>query len=326
MEVKKVQEVKGSYYVYLPKSWCKKYIIGNSSKEVQLKCNEDDSLLIFPQFRQISAILQLTLELVKTADEESCLNSLLAAYIVGVDRVELITKDKFSLEFRDKVAQLLNHLIGFEITNETENTILVQEVSITLELDGMLRRILSKVGLILNDVADILNSLNMKDAKLIVSQDDDVDKFRYSIERQVHQILRQPHLARKLKINPIECLHLSQCTKFLERIADHCVTIALLIIEGKKPSPTLLEIYKMIRELYIKMQTNFFPDDVDANYEILSQTHHIIKNLDQLGFETSEDKLFALNLRRISSYCSDIAEVRINSFIYKESLTNVLES
>lgn len=323
MEVKKVQEVKGSYYVYLPKPWCIKYIEGPETRKVRLKLNEDDSLLILPMARQISEDLELSLEINESINEDSCLNSLLAAYIVGVKCIELKTNDKFSLEFRDRISQLLKPLIGFEITEETQDRIVIHEVSTTLKLEEMMRRILSKVGLILKDLADILKNLNKKGAEVLINQDDEVDKFRYSIERQVHQILRQPVLIRELKITPIECLHLSQCTKYLERIADHCVGIATFIIEGKKPSPNLLQIYEEVRKLYMQMQNNFYSIDVEANYQIISQHHQIIASLDEIELEKNNDKLFAIPLKRICSYCSDIAEVRINSFVYKLSLGKV---
>ncbi len=326
MEIKKVQEVKGSFYIYLPKPWCQKYILGTesdirskNSKEVQLKLNDDDSILILPRSRQTSDMLMLSLQLDNLSNEESCLNSLLAGYIAGVDRIQLETKTKLSLEFRDKISQLLKQLIGFEITEETGNRIIIQEVSTTLELDGMMRQLLSKVGLILNYITDILRTLETKDAKLVISQDDETDKFRYSIERQVHQILRQPHLARELKIIPIDCLHFSQCTKFIERIADHCVGIANLIVEQKKPSNNLLKIYEQVRELYTQMKENFYPEDVEANYNIITRHLKIIEELEQIELENSEDQPFSIHLKRICSYCSDIAEVRINSFVYKEA-------
>ncbi|MFX1295716.1 MAG: PhoU domain-containing protein, partial [Promethearchaeota archaeon] len=310
MEVKKVQEVKGSYYVYLPKSWCKKYIfnVGDKNKnkiksenlrEVQLKVNADDSISILPRAHQFSDKLRLYLKINESINEESCLNSLLAAYIVGVDWIELESNYKFSLTFRDKIAQLLKSLIGFEITEETGTKIIIKEVSTTLELDGMMGQLLAKVGLLLTYVADIMHNLNKKDAKIVISQDDEIDKFRYSIERQVHQILRQPYLAQKLKITSIECLHFSQCTKYLERIADHCVGIANFIVEGKSPSPSLLKNYEEVRDLYRQLHKNFNPVDVDANYNIISQHLQIIKNLEKIELEESKNKLFALPLKRI---------------------------
>ncbi len=319
MEVKKVQEVKGSYYIYLPKSWCKKYIIKPSLKEVQLKVNDDDSILVLPRTRQISENLEISIQINRDTNEDSCLNSLLAAYIVGVDYIILETSDKMSLNLRSRVAKLLKPLLGFETIEESSTRIVIQEVSTTLKLDGMMRQLLAKVEVHLNDINDLMESLNITDAKIVRDKDDEIDKFRYSIERQVHQILRQPHLAREMKITPIECLHFSQCTKYLERIADHGVGIANLIIDEQKPSADLLKIYKQVSDLYNQVKSNFYPEDVEANYDIIGAHYEIINKLDEIELKSKEDQPFAIHLKRICSYCSDIAEVRINSFVFKDA-------
>jgi len=325
MEIKKVQEVKGSYYIYLPKAWCKKYIIlpdGSEPKElreVQLKQNEDDSILILPRTRHLSERLDLSIQINKDTNEESCLNSLLAAYIVGVDYIVLDSADKMSLDLRARIAQLLKPLLGFEIIEESSTKIVIQEVSTTIKLDDMIRQLLAKVEVHLNDINDLMENLNIHDAKIVRDKDDEIDKFRYSIERQIHQILRQPHLAREMKITQIEGLHISQCTKYLERIADHGVGIANLIIDARNPSSDLLKIYKQVSDLYNQVKSNFYPEDVEANYDIIGAHYEIINKLDELELKNKGDQPFAIHLKRICSYCSDIAEVRINSFVYKDA-------
>ena len=326
MEIKKVQEVKGSYYIYLPKSWCKKYLPNENSqdksknpREVQLKRNPDDSILILPRDRPVADTLSLSLELDASVNEDTYLNSVLAGYIVGIDRIELETKTKFSLEFRAKISQLLNQLIGFETTQESQNKVIMQEVSTTLKLGDMMRRMLSKVGLILNDLHEVMKTMDSRKAKVLIETDSEIDKFRYSIERQVHHILLRPHLARDLKISPIECHHFSQCTKYIERIADHCIDIASNILENKNPSPKLLEIYQEVRELYMQMQHNFYSDDIAANYNIISQHYQVTNKISEIELQNKDDQAFTMHLNRICSYCSDIAEVSINSFVYKKS-------
>jgi phosphate uptake regulator len=321
MEVKKVQEVKGSFYVYLPKVWCRKYISeeDKSVREVQLKINDDDSIIILPRDRPYSELLKIKLNLDAFLNEDNCLNSVLASYIAGIDQITLESETEFTLEFRNKISQLLNQLIGFEITQEMSDRIVIQEVSTTLKLDDMVRQLLNKVGLVLNYLADILETSNKEDAELVISQDDEIDKFRYSIERQVHQILRQPHLARELKITPLECLHLSQCTKALERIADHCTDISSAIKDGKKAPPALVELYPEVQELYMQMKKKFYPVEVTDNYEIITQSKVIHQQLELIEQKNPQNQPFVLHLQRICDYCSDIAEVRINSHVHKIS-------
>jgi len=327
IEVKKVQETRGSFYVYLPKVWCRKYISegDKSVREVQMQIKDDDSIIILPRDRPHSELLEIKLNLDVFLGEGNCLNSVLASYITGIDQITLESEKAFTLEFRDKISKLLNQLIGFEITQEMSDTMVIQEVSTTLKLDDMIRQLLTKVGLLLNYLADILKSLNKDDAKLIISQDDEIDKFRYSIERQVHQILRQPHLARELKISPLECLHFSQCTKALERIADHCTNIATIIKNGRKPTPELVEFYPEIQTLYMEIKKKFFPQDVTDNYEIITQSKEINQKLEMIEQNNSDNQAFTLHLKRICDYCSDIAEVRINSHVYRIAMKNMFK-
>src|SRR4030042_3589715 len=116
IENKKVQCVKGSYYVYLPKKWCDLHI-GYDVKEVAIKRMEDDTLLILPHDHKIDASKQLEIIINEKHSIEYILNTILTAYIIGVTKiiVEMQQKERIPLEFQSHISIFTKGLLGVSV-------------------------------------------------------------------------------------------------------------------------------------------------------------------------------------------------------------------
>jgi len=138
-EQKKVQEVKGSYYIYLPKSWCVKYGVADD-KRVFLKQLADDSLLIRSDSKALemetsySIDLDIPLEsdlpndVPKEEYTDYLFNLYLTSYIIGYHTIILKKRTKIPLKIKNRIHKMTRKLYGMVVISESENQIVVRRV------------------------------------------------------------------------------------------------------------------------------------------------------------------------------------------------------
>lgn len=315
MESRKIQEVKGSFYVYLPKDWCLKAKIKGGS-QVNVQELKDGSLIIFSgkeaYKRKLSGVLNI-----ENCDPHTAQVMLVAGYIVGLDQMNLISTRDISLEFREHIENIVRTMIGIEVVDETDKSILIKDVSEGSSIRPIIQRLLNTTGYILSSVARILGNGDQREAQAIINRDDDVDRYNWLVQRMVHLVIENPALAKELNILPIEGLHYSHITLYIERIADHAVGIAEQVLNKEITNEKLSKFVENINNLYSSLVTVFISRDLSKAFEILKQKKKLKKELRDLETEFPENKVIIIHLERIVDYCSDISENAIDQAIYE---------
>ncbi|MFB0560383.1 MAG: PhoU domain-containing protein [Candidatus Lokiarchaeia archaeon] len=315
MEGRKIQEVKGSFYVYLPKDWCVKTELKGGS-EVSVQELEDGSLIVFSNKESSKRKLDGTLD-IENCDAHMAHVMLLSSYIVGLDQMNLVSTKEISLEFREDIEKAVRSMIGIEVVDETDKSILIKDISEGTSIRPIIRRLLNTTGYILNSVVRVLGNGDQKEAQVIVNRDDDVDRYNWLVQRMVHLILENPSLARKLNILPIEGLHYSHITRYIERIADHAVAIAEQILASGTANEDLSKFAEKANDLYGSLLNVFFNRNLTEAFEILEKRSSLKKGLRKLEAEFPEYKVIIIHLERIIDYCSDISETAIDQTLYE---------
>ncbi len=323
-ENKKVQCVKGSYYVYLPKIWCDQYI-SHEQREVAIKRLEDDTLLIIPHDRKIDVHTELKIIIEKNQSIEYILNTILTAYIIGVNKiiVEMLQKDRIPLEFQSKIATFTKGLLGFSVVEQDPTHIEIRDLSQSGEIKATMKQMLAKVGLVFDSFLEILEKQkeDFRDQlKMLISQDDIVDEYRYQIDRQTHLLLQHPSLSQQIKVTPIECLHYAQSARSLERIADHLGKVASQILvaegEGNKVSPDTLPLLRKAYTFYNWVVDLFYRSNTVEMHAKLVEMKKYSLDDKLVGAGDANEKQVYLHIDRIIHHCADILEIRINSAIF----------
>ena len=315
MESRKIQEVKGSFYVYLPKNWCAKAKL-KGGNEVNIQELEDGSLIIFSDRESHMRKLNGTLD-IENCESNMAQVMLLASYIVGLDQMNLVSSKGISLEFRENVENAVRNMIGIEVVDETDRTIVIKDISEGTSIRPIIQRLLNTTGYILNSIVRILRNGDRKEAKVIINRDDDVDRYNWLIQRMVHLILENPSLARELNIRPIEGLHYSHITRYIERIADHAVAIAEQILISGAGNEELSKFAEKANNLYSSLLNVFFNRNLGKAFEILDQRKSLKKELRSMEAALPENKVIIIHLERIIDYCSDISETAIDQTLYE---------
>ncbi len=325
VEYKKVQCVKGSFYIYLPKNWCTKFITGDQ-KEICMKQLEDESLLILPRDRKVDTQKELLVDIKSNNSIEFVLNKILTAYIIGASKiiVEMENRERIPLDYQTQISQFTKGLLGFSIVEQGISHIEIRDLSQSNEIKATMKQMLSKVHLVFENLVDILAKPDddlIHQLQLLIAQDDILDEYRYQIDRQTHLLLQNPSLSRQMEVSPVECLHFAQSARSLERIADHLGNVAKEIIQirgkGQDVPQQVIKLLIKASGYYNSVMDHFYRSTAIEMHKNLTEMGTLIREIPQAPDSLEEEEIY-LHLDRIIHHCADILEIRINSAIFKQ--------
>ncbi len=342
-EQKKVQCVKGSFYVYLPKDWALKYNI-DDNKRVLLKRLDDDSILIRSTEQQKlerqSYEIDLDFEVMAEKPEfkevtkdvyfKYILNLYLTAYIIGYNRIVFTThRSKIPMKVQNRITAMTRTLYGMVIVSETKDHIVVEDTSSIFDMKLMMRQVINKVGLCISNFIELIdqygeirgNRDEMNETlEDFIKQDDQIDEHRYAIERYAHQILKYPTLGHDSGISSVECLHNSECTRMLERIGDYMIKLAVLLKKQAIHDVSfVLKHLRTMEEVFHVVQDNFDRNHPLKFYQLIQEIKVNADETKELIENQDPDAEFLIPIRRIKNICADIAEIRINDTLSRNN-------
>ncbi|WP_371806744.1 PhoU domain-containing protein [Candidatus Lokiarchaeum ossiferum] len=332
-EQKKVQEVKGSYYIYLPKSWCKKYGVAED-KRIFLKQLADDSLLIRSNSKALEMETSYTIDLdIDMERPDDCskeeyidylFNLYLTAYIIGYHTIILKKRTKIPLKVKNRIHKMTRKLYGMVVISESETQIVVEEHLDEIDLRVMSKQLLNKVGLLMGNFVEMVEEDSIIEevedmVDELIEQDNQIDEHRYAIERYVHQILTYPTLGRFINVSSVECLHYSENTRLIERIGDHITKLAkLLKMQPIEDRPFVLKHLHGMVQYYHTIQDYYWRKDSLKFFSLTRDIKEYSIEIKQLIFENHPDTEYLIPIRRVCNICGDIAEIRINDILARQ--------
>lgn len=338
-EQKKVQEVKGSFYLYLPKRWCKKYEIDSAEQRiVYLKRLADDSLLIRPNSQTVETMSTYIIDLDEEPESESSLphkeyidylfNLMLTAYIIGYRTIIIRQREKIPIKIKNRIHRQTRKLYGMVVISENKKEIVIEEHLDEIDLRILSRQLLTKVNLLMNNYIELVH--NIEDYKEdqedlyemvdeLIEQDNQIDEHRYALERYVHQILNYPSLGRAINVTPVECLHYSETTRLIERIGDYILKLAnnLKIQPIVDHDFIMYHLRKMV-ETYNTIQDYYWRTDSMKFFALIQSIKLYSAEIKNFIYENHEDTEYLIPIRRVCNICSDIAEIRINDILSRQ--------
>ncbi|MBN2230982.1 MAG: phosphate uptake regulator PhoU [Candidatus Thorarchaeota archaeon] len=329
---RKLNQVRNSYYVYLPREWCDEHRLDKNS-EVTLERTQDGALHISPSVIQAKQTTPLKIT-IENEHRQDLSNLLIGAYIVGAGELELTFTDALDMATREEISKWVDKLEGWGILDEHSNSMLISDIltSDREVIRKVLKRQFATTKYMLQQMISSISGGDITDYMHIVSRDEQVDRNRYLVERLCHLVLRDPAYARKIALSPPDALSFSLAAKFVERLADHICGAVNEIMDIKKIDTKLVKLTTRISELYEKTTSVFFSIDkkgreqkeeltVEATeaFESLREANDLADSLSRLESSRSEKNpheiILALHLERIASYCSDIIEIGINRIV-----------
>jgi phosphate uptake regulator len=337
-EMRKIQFTgKSSYIVSLPKQWISDMGL-KQGDQVAVVRQGISTLQIMPlkHHNKPVGIEDATIE-IKLEDEGAIIiRKLISLYLLGFTIINVKPKaGRLKPSQRNAVKEAVKGiLMGTEIIADSIEGITIQVLINLFELsvDGALKRMLIIAKSMQNDALLALGESNLDLAKEVINSDDEVDRFSFYIMRQLRIAIQNEHMLNEMGLeSPDHCLGYRLIVKNIERLGDHATAIAKDILEFKVPiKQSILEPIQEMNSFALSVLDesclSLFKKDFNQAEKTVEKTSEISKYekkiLDSIKSLRDDEEIYRVrriseNIRRISEYASDIAEIVMNMTIEK---------
>jgi len=329
-QTRKVQFTGGSTYIIsLPKRWISQNQIKKGSF-IKLREDEGGLLTIVPPSSIVQKKLDQAIIIVISDDiSEKITRKIVSAYLAGYNSIQIkADKHPLSSKQRHDIKNFVRHmLVGTEIVSDTSSQLVLQVLLSYPELtiQSALKRMTIITTSMHNDAIIALETKDASLAKEVISTDNDVDRFNLYITRLLRTAVYNPRIIKEIGLeNTDDCLGYRIVTKYVERTADHAVSIAsnVLTLRSILNEDTIKKIEKMstiaIQMFSTSMESLFKKDYYSA--EKIIQNILEIAELEKDAVSSSQAdiadgptlRLIIESIRRTAEYACDISEIVLN--------------
>jgi len=337
-ETRKIQFTgKSSYIISLPKQWIMDLGLKQGDQIKIIRKGSSTLELYPPKFEsRIQKKEDATIEIKSEEDASSIVRKLISLYFLGYKTIHVKPKDgRLSPNQRNTVKEAVKRmLMGSEIISDSINGITVQVLVNLLELsvDGAFKRMLHLAESMSSDAILSVKENNSELAQEVINTDDEVDRFGFYIIRQLKIAIQNEHMLKEMGFrNARNCLGYRLIVKNIERVGDHASFIAKDVMEFKKSIKK--EILEKLEDMNIFCLSVLNDSCLALFTEDYSKAENTIRKADEITkYEKkvrdvskslkNEEEIYRVkrmteNIKRVSEYASDIAEMVLNMNIEK---------
>jgi len=318
METRKVQVTgKSTYIVTLPKRWAvdSGLVAGSLVRVAYL---DDGSIVITPlEHGQDPRMKRLKFD--KSTD--ATMRDLIGAYVMGYSSIEIYA-DHIPKEMARDVKRTCHNLIGFEVVEETDKKVMIQDLLDLGEftIEKGIKRMSSLVSLMLDGLINYLGTEDDEILREIISRDAEVNRAYLLISKQ---FVNRLNLIRSLetdKLSLIESFYYRLVAGNLERIGDHAVKIADVFSHTGVPATAfpIRESVSVPQNLVASSIESLRKSNVSLANEVISENALAKERLAQSvsaatsATAISSPEIVFDSLIRIGDYATNIAELAID--------------
>jgi len=336
-ETRKIQFTgKSSYIVSLPKQWVMDLGLKQGDQIRMIRKGSSTLEIYPPKFETRSQKKEDATIAIDDEETSSIVRKLISLYFLGYKTINIKPKTgRLSPNQRNTVKEAVKRmLMGSEIISDSSGGITVQVLVNLLELsvDGAFKRMIHLAKSMSNDAILAMRENNLELAQEVINTDDEVDRFGFYIIRQLKIAIQNEHMLKEMGFrNARDCLGYRLVVKNIERTGDHAAFIAKDVLEFKKPvKKDIVEKIEEMNEFALSVLDDsclaLFKEDYVQAEKTIEKTNEIIKYEKRVRDASKslkdDEEIYRIrrmteNIRRISEYSSDIAEIVLNMNIEK---------
>lgn len=303
LELRKVQETGGSFFISLPRNWAQRCGLSKGSIVAVIE-REDGCVIVDPQYKLEKSVGVATISPSPYLERE-----ITGKYLLGFDTIQIEGKNRLPPEVSKIARGRARRLIGLEIVEEDAYRIVLQCIlePTSFPPEQVLRREYLFTSSIHKDAITALVERNAHLAKAIVERDDEVDRLYFLLVRLIRTAVLNPRLGEKMNLHPIDCLDYRLVASFIESIADYSCRIAEDVIEFSEtslPNDALRLLHKLGDQSYAMHQ--------NAMHAVFTRDLNLVGKVIKADEEATEsfrelDRLLAGRSSKVISYASSVA-------------------
>lgn len=336
-ETRKIQFTgKSSYIVSLPKQWIMDLGLKQGDQIRMVRKGSSTLELYPPKFETRTQKKEDATIEIESEEASSIVRRLISLYFLGFRTINVKPKSgRLSPNQRNTVKEAVKRmLMGSEIISDSSGGITVQVLVNLLELsvDGAFKRMIHLAKSMSSDAILAVKENNLDLAEEVINTDDEVDRFGFYIIRQLKIAIQNEHMLKEMGFrNARDCLGYRLVVKNIERTGDHAAFVAKDILEFRRPikkeiidkiqdmngfALTVLDdsCLALFKEDYAQAEKTIEKIDLISKYEKKVRDASKLLKDDE---EIYRVRRITENIRRISEYASDIAEIVLNMNIEK---------
>jgi len=336
-ETRKLQFTgKSSYIVSLPKQWIVDLGL-KQGDQIRIIRKNASTLEIYPPKFEIRSQKkeEATIE-INDEETSTIVRKLISLYFLGYKIINIKPKSgRLNPDQRNAIKKAVKKLLmGSEIISDSIGGMTIQVLVNLLELsiNGAFKRMINLAKSMSNDAILAMKENNLELAQEVINTDDEVDRFGFYIIRQLEIAIQNEHMLNEMGFkNARDCLGYRLIVKNIERTGDHAAFIARDILEFKKPvKKDIVEKIEEMNEFALSVLDDsclaLFKEDYGQAEKTIEKTKEIIKYEKKVRDSSKalkdDEEIYRIrrmteNIRRISEYASDIAEIVLNMNIEK---------
>ncbi len=227
MEKRKVQLTGTSTLtISLPRAWVLRN--GVAPRDEVFVTEEPDGSLSLSLRQAAERLRSADINTEKFSDPSHLARAFLAKYLAGYNTVRITSSGKIPQATRAAIVAQVDRLIGFEITEETPGSITAQDF---FSHEGLsIEKTLRRAHLIARGMqVDAIESFVKRDPELaeaVIARDDEADRLRFLIIRQLSLALHHSALLQAFGITAYDSVVFLRVARCLEDMADQATQIA----------------------------------------------------------------------------------------------------